>query len=129
MVMARLPEPTEPVTCLPSLDRLSVAAAGAFAFLPAWNSADHLPSIPAADASVAKHRKAGIQARALRMPQQYHNSLRTRATPSTIARSFLLAAQRAVWLKPQSGATESRSGGANSRHRRTRAATSSGVSM
>src|SRR5437879_10289697 len=57
------------------------------------------------------------------------NLERTRWTPSTIAFSFFLAAQRAVWLRPQSGANDNRSAGANSRHLRTRAAMSSGVSM
>src|SRR5882724_3590110 len=56
-------------------------------------------------------------------------SARTRWTPSTKAFSFLLAAQRAVWLRPQSGANDNRSAGANSRHLCTRAAMSSGVSM
>src|SRR5688500_6298842 len=49
--------------------------------------------------------------------------------PSTIAASFRFAAQRAVWLNPQSGANASLSGDANCRHRRTREAMSAGVSM
>ena len=57
------------------------------------------------------------------------SSLRTIATPSTMFCSFSLAAQRAVWLRPQSGAKDSRSAGACSRQRRTRPATSSAVSM
>src|SRR5687768_17183806 len=57
------------------------------------------------------------------------SSLRTIIAPSTIDASFFLAAQRAVWLRPQSGATASRSGGAHFRQRRIRAATSIGVSM
>src|SRR5579859_817804 len=57
------------------------------------------------------------------------NVERTSRTPSTMAFSFFLAAQRAVWLRPQSGANDKRSAGANSRHLRTRAAISSGVSM
>src|SRR5215831_12886142 len=57
------------------------------------------------------------------------NSARTSRTPSTRAVSFFLAAQRAVWLRPQSGANDNRPAGANSRHLRTRAAISSGASM
>src|SRR5438552_13990497 len=53
----------------------------------------------------------------------------TSLTPSTRAFSFCFDAQRAVWLSPQSGANDNRSAGANSRHLRTRAAISSGVSM
>src|SRR5437879_2142902 len=69
MVMARLPEPTEPVICLPSLDRLSAAGAAALAFFPlALNSADHFPSIPAVYASGVRQRKAAIQTTALRIP-------------------------------------------------------------
>ena len=41
--------------------------------------------------------------------------------------SFCFAAQRAVWLSPQSGANTSRSGGANSRQAFTFSATISGV--
>ena len=43
--------------------------------------------------------------------------------------NFCFAAQRAVWLRPQSGANDKRSGGANFRQARTRSATSSTVSM
>ena len=50
-------------------------------------------------------------------------------TPSTMALSLRRAAQRAVWPSPQSGAKDNRSGGAYRRHRRTRSATSSAVSM
>src|SRR5579864_1467674 len=57
------------------------------------------------------------------------SSLRTRDTPATIFSSFCRAAQRAVWLRPQSGAKESFSAGACFRQRRTRSATSFGVSM
>ena len=57
------------------------------------------------------------------------SSLRTMATPLTMLANFCLAAQRAVWLSPQSGAKESFSGGAYFRERRTRSATSAGVSM
>src|SRR5580704_325777 len=55
-------------------------------------------------------------------------SLRTAATPWTMLISFCRAAQRAVWLRPQSGAKDSRSAGAYFRHSRTRSATSAGVS-
>ena len=41
-------------------------------------------------------------------------------TPATMFRSFCLAAQRAVWLNPQSGAKESRSAGACFRQGRAR---------
>ena len=44
------------------------------------------------------------------------------------ASSFRLAAHRAVWLRPQAGANDSRSAGANSRQARTRSAMSCGVS-
>src|SRR5215467_2574573 len=57
------------------------------------------------------------------------SSLRTIDTPLTMFASFSLAAQRAVWLSPQSGANESFSAGAYFRQRRTRSATSWGVSM
>ena len=40
------------------------------------------------------------------------NSARTSSMPATIFASFCRAAHRAVWLRPQSGANESRSGGA-----------------
>ena len=39
------------------------------------------------------------------------------------------AAQRAVWLRPQSGANDNFCGGAYCRHLRTRSATSAGVSI
>ena len=57
-----------------------------------------------------------------------HSSSRTIRTPATRFASFRFAAQRAVWLSPQSVEKASRSGGASSANRRTRAATSSGVS-
>src|SRR5437016_3411316 len=57
------------------------------------------------------------------------SSRRTSLTPSTMLTSFRRAAQRAVWLKPQSGAKDNRCGGAYSRHLRTRSAMSAGVSM
>src|SRR5690606_31123186 len=60
---------------------------------------------------------------------QSSSSSRTRFTPATMLRSFSRAAQRAVWLKPQSGASESFSAGTCSRQSLTRAAMSSGVSM
>jgi hypothetical protein len=47
----------------------------------------------------------------------------------TIFSSFFLAAQRAVWDKPQSGATESFSFGTYFRQRLMRSFTSSTVSM
>ena len=40
------------------------------------------------------------------------SSLRTRSTPATMFFNFCFAAQRAVWLKPQSGVNDSRSAGA-----------------
>ncbi len=57
-----------------------------------------------------------------------HSSSRTIRTPATRFASFCFAAQRAVWLRPQSVEKASRSGGASCVNRRTRAATSSGVS-
>ena len=57
------------------------------------------------------------------------SSSRTSRAPATMLASFFRAAQRAVWLKPQSGAKTNRSGGAYFRHARIRSATSSGVSM
>ena len=57
-----------------------------------------------------------------------HSSSRTIRTPATRFSSFRFAAQRAVWLRPQSVENASRSGGASCANRRTRAATSSGVS-
>ena len=56
---------------------------------------------------------------------QTPSSRRTTCTPATMFFSFCLAAQRAVWLRPQSGAKASRSAGACFRHSRTRSATSS----
>jgi len=53
---------------------------------------------------------------------------RTRRTPSTRLASLRRAAHRAVWDNPQSGAKTSRSGFASFTHRRTRSATSFGVS-
>src|SRR5579884_3610765 len=64
-----------------------------------------------------------------RLDHSSPNSDRTTFTPSTSALNFLFAAQRAVWLSPQSGARESRSAGTYLRQLRTRAATSSDVSM
>jgi len=49
--------------------------------------------------------------------------------PVTRFCSLGCAAQRAVWLRPQSGANTRRSAGACLRQRRTRSATFSGVSM
>src|SRR6266852_7758779 len=57
------------------------------------------------------------------------SSFRTIATPHTRFANFCRAAQRAVWLSPQSGAKERASAGACFRHKRTRSATSAGVSM
>ena len=57
-----------------------------------------------------------------------HSSSRTIRTPATRFASFRFAAQRAVWLSPQSVEKASRSGGASCANRRTRSATSSGVS-
>ena len=56
-------------------------------------------------------------------------SLRTFFTPATRFFNFCFAAQRAVWLRPQSGAKERRSAGAYFRQNRTRSATSATVSM
>jgi hypothetical protein len=56
---------------------------------------------------------------------QTPTSSRTIATPRTRFASFSRAAQRAVWLSPQSGANDSRSGGAYCRKWRARRATSS----
>lgn len=56
------------------------------------------------------------------------SSFRTCRTPSHIAASLRFAAQRAVWLRPQSGAKTRRSAGACSRQHFTRRAMSSGVS-
>jgi hypothetical protein len=57
------------------------------------------------------------------------SSLRTIVTPWTRLASFCRAAQRAVWLSPQSGPKDSCSAGAYFRHRRTRPARSDGLSM
>src|SRR4051812_31628982 len=57
------------------------------------------------------------------------SSFRTAATPLTMLRSFCLAAQRAVWLKPQSGAKESRSGAPYLRQALTRSEISADVSI
>src|SRR6185437_7578928 len=64
-----------------------------------------------------------------RLDQHRPNSFLTMRTPSTIFFNFARAAQRAVWLRPQSGANARRSGGAYCKQRRTRDATSSGVSI
>src|SRR4051794_25715565 len=56
------------------------------------------------------------------------SSCRTCLTPSTMFLNFFLAAHRAVWLKPQSGAKESRSGGAYFKQSFTRSAMSLAVS-
>ena len=63
-----------------------------------------------------------------RLDHQEPNSVRALWTPSTMFISFFLAAQRAVWLRPQSGANDSLSAGACSRHSFTRSTMSSGVS-
>src|SRR5437667_2715773 len=60
---------------------------------------------------------------------QTPSSSRTIRTPETRFASLARAAQRAVWLRPQSGANDRRSGGARRRKCRTRAATSSGGSI
>ncbi len=57
------------------------------------------------------------------------NSLLTILAPSTIALSFAFAAQRAVWLKPQSGVTLSLSAATYLSAVRMRSATSSAVSQ
>ena len=62
-----------------------------------------------------------------RLDQRAYSS-RTIRTPATRFASFARAAQRAVWLSPQSVETASRSGGAKRRKCRTRSATSSGGS-
>ncbi len=55
---------------------------------------------------------------------------RTRSRPATSARSLARVAQRAVWLKPQSGTSVRRSGGTPAATTASmRSATSSGVSM
>ncbi len=53
---------------------------------------------------------------------------RTRRAPSTRLSSLRRAAQRAVWERPQSGDTDSRSPGTCRRHARIRSSTSSGDS-
>src|SRR5437773_3881411 len=60
---------------------------------------------------------------------QRPSSSRAIRTPATRFASLERATQRAVWLRPQSGANDSRSGGARRRKCRTRAATSSGGSI
>ena len=75
--------------------------------------------------NIAKQRIVGAE----RTNHDSPSSLRTIATPLTMLASFCRAAQRAVWLRPQSGAKERRSAGACFRHKRTRSATSAGVSM
>ena len=45
-------------------------------------------------------------------PAYKPSSLRTNFAPATMFFSFTFAAQRAVWLSPQSGGKESRSAGA-----------------
>ena len=62
-------------------------------------------------------------------PASTHSFSRTAHTPATMFSNFCRAAQRAVWLSPQSGAKESLSAGAYSKHASTRAAMSSAVSM
>ena len=57
------------------------------------------------------------------------SSFRTCRTPATMLMSFFRDAQRAVWLRPQSGAKTSRSADACSRQRFTLRAISSAVSM
>src|SRR5579883_2409895 len=56
------------------------------------------------------------------------SSRRTSAVPATSALSFSTANQRAVWLKPQSGASHSFSGRHEASRVRTRSATISGLS-
>ena len=53
----------------------------------------------------------------------------TRLAPSAMFVSFCFAAQRAVWLRPQSGANTSRSAGAYLKHAFTASAMFSGDSM
>ena len=50
--------------------------------------------------------------RRCRMSTRLSHSPRTRFTPATIFASFSRAIQRAVWLSPQSGASDNRSAGA-----------------
>src|SRR5439155_12642733 len=84
-----------------------------------------LSVVPVRSANVRKQRFVGLD----RLNQERPSSLRTIETPLTMFASFCRAAQRAVWLRPQSGANESFSAGAYFRQRRTRSATSEGVSM
>src|SRR5215470_4867990 len=56
-------------------------------------------------------------------------SRRTSFVPATNRLSFSAASHRGTGKKPQSGMAESFSGGMNARQRRSRSATSSGVSM
>jgi hypothetical protein len=64
-------------------------------------------------------RPAGLRAQ---------SAARTFRAPSTIEASLRRDAQRAVWDRPQSGETESRSGGTWRRQARIRSSTSSGDS-
>ncbi len=85
---------------------------------PLWPS-HHRPRLDTRD--VGEQRVVGL----VRLD---HSVSRTRATPAHMFASFAFAAQRAVWLSPQSGASESFSAGACSSSPRTRSSMSSGVS-
>src|ERR1700740_3425378 len=84
-----------------------------------------MPIVAAGSLYVGEQRSVFQQGRDHASPISW----RTSFTPSTIDLSFRREAQRAVWLSPQSGANARRSAGANFKQRRTRTATSSGVSM
>src|SRR5258708_1643784 len=92
-----------------------------------------LPQPPQTKTSVAPIRRMNVREQGVvglnRLDHESPSSPRTMFTPRTIFANFWRAAQRAVWLSPQSGAKESFSAGAYFRQRRTRSATSSGVSM
>src|SRR5690606_27666454 len=60
---------------------------------------------------------------------QVHKAVRRIRAPSTMFFSFNRAAHRAVWLSPQSGATDSRSAGTYFKHFFILSITSSRVSM
>src|SRR5579859_1444894 len=91
-----------------------------------------LPQPPQAKLSIPAVRGADVgeqhRVRLHRLNHARPSSLRTIETPRTRLISFCRAAQRAVWLRPQSGAKESCSGAAYLRQSRTRSATSAGVS-
>jgi len=85
------------------------------------------PSIPLPVEGRGKSEEAA--SRTFSPTRHTSSSFLTFRTPSHMFFNFCFAAQRAVWLKPQSGAKERRSAGACFRQARTRFTTSSTVSM